>query len=286
MDDGGEPGTMVQEVGSKTNPQAGMLELNPASRITLQPDTTYWLVFDLDDMPAAVNTTAQLSLASSWSEDWTPETGWGIGDGYAFRDSAEDWLTATLVAGVPVSLSIAILGTRSCGTTSVEDTSAEVDIPDTALRRVIETALGKSSGDAITYAELATVEEIEAPNSEIASMVGLQYAFGLRVLRLSNNRISSPIDFCGLTSLERLHLSDNDIGGRVDLTGLRLLESVWLDNNKISSIAVPASKRLRTFTAFNNPNDYITWNGKARPAKADYPKLTVYNVNGYLEEPE
>ena len=112
--------------------------------------------------------------------DWAPEPGWQISVSYLVRsDSAADW--ESLGSGTN-RLRLTILGTRVCGTTSVSDTSAAVSIPDDALRRVIEAALGKSAGDAISYAELATIEEIEAENSGITSMEGLQYAFGLRFL--------------------------------------------------------------------------------------------------------
>ena len=88
------------------------------------------------------------------------------------------------------------------------------------LRGLLETALGKNPGDAITYADLATIDEIDADDSRIASIEGLQYATGLKRLRLEGNRISSAIDFCGLTTLEILDLARNRISGSIDLTGL------------------------------------------------------------------
>ena len=70
-----------------------------------------------------------------------------------------------------------------------------VTIPDDSLRARIEGVLGKSSGAAITQAEMASMDTLRAFGADIADLTGLEYATGLEGLYLGNNDISdiSPL---------------------------------------------------------------------------------------------
>ena len=54
-----------------------------------------------------------------------------------------------------------------------------VDIPDPNLRAAIESALGKTSGDTITVADMTGLAELNAPNANISDLTGLEHANNL-----------------------------------------------------------------------------------------------------------
>ena len=71
-----------------------------------------------------------------------------------------------------------------------------ISIPDVNLRAVIEDSLNKARGEAITAAEMATLTRLEAPNSRVRDLTGIEYATELTVLNLgyvlaSGNRVNS-----------------------------------------------------------------------------------------------
>ena len=59
-----------------------------------------------------------------------------------------------------------------------------VHIQDANLRAVIEDSLSKASGAPITPSEMASLTRLEAPNSNISDLTGLEFATGLTVLDL------------------------------------------------------------------------------------------------------
>ena len=255
-DASGAPGTLVHTVGEVTGPEVGLLTIDAATSFGLSANTAYWLVVELDDQ--LLN--SLVSLTATTSGNWDPgsEPGWSLGVQQVRANSGSAW------EGSSDRFKFAILGRVNCPARNVADTSATVSIPDPALRRLIEAALGKSSGATITYAELATVEEIRAEYHGIASMEGLQYATGLKQLRLANNRISSVIAFCGLTQLEYLYLQGNNIDGYVDLSANGRLIALRLGHNRITGLALPHAQNLRTVSAYNNRLASVITSGHLR----------------------
>ena len=127
------------------------------------------------------------------------------------------------------------------------DGQTGVTIPDANLRAVIEDSLGKASGASITSTEMASLTRLEAPNSDINDLTGLEFATGLTVLDLgyevvdntivNSNSISDITPLSGLTNLTRLDLSSNSISNISSLSSLTSL--TWLDlaYNSISNIS-------------------------------------------------
>ena len=112
------------------------------------------------------------------------------------------------------------------------DTSAEeVDIPDPALRRVVEEALGKAPGTPITPAEMATLVELEAEERGITSLNGLECATGLEVLNFPYNRLTQ-VSLSGLPTLEVLDLSVTTSSRRCRCDELPALEELNLEDNR------------------------------------------------------
>ena len=74
-------------------------------------------------------------------------------------------------------------------TLTITDDDDPVSIPDDSLRAVIEDSLNKTSGAAITRAEMATLTRLIASNKTIRDLTGLEFATGLDTLDLSDNNI-------------------------------------------------------------------------------------------------
>ena len=113
----------------------------------------------------------------------------------------------------------------------------EVHIPDAVLRAAVEEELGKAAGMPITTGEMATVMSITAGESGVESLVGLECAANVRVLRLNHNQITDVSPLSGLTGLETLTLQYNQITDVAPLSGLTGLEWLNLFANQITDVS-------------------------------------------------
>ena len=86
---------------------------------------------------------------------------------------------------------------------AIED--IEIDIPDANLRAAVEQALRRTSGAAITAAEIGQLEYLRAPHARITDLTGLEFAINLVLLILYDNSIT---DVSPLADLPRLRLLD------------------------------------------------------------------------------
>lgn len=85
-----------------------------------------------------------------------------------------------------------------------------VEFPDYNLNLVIRGAAGVLEGD-IHASDLMEIPEIDARDSNIADLSGLEYCINLTVLNLNNNYISDVSPLSGLTNLYLLSLQNNRI---------------------------------------------------------------------------
>ncbi len=145
---------------------------------------------------------------------------------------------------------------------------SEPDIPDANLRAAIKIAMGKVSDDPLTDFEMAFLSELEAPNSNIRDLTGLELATSLTSLDLgteqvsgegyiNSNHISDFSPLLGLTNLTRLALGGNSISDLSTLSGvisrLTRLERLYLNNNSISDVSVLSGLiNLERLYLFNN----------------------------------
>ncbi|MXZ09696.1 MAG: hypothetical protein F4Y79_09650, partial [Gemmatimonadetes bacterium] len=137
-----------------------------------------------------------------------------------------------------------------------------VTIPDANLRAAIETTLGKASGAPISRAEMATLTRLEAPNSNISDLTGLDYATGLTHLDLgmervdgrwvNSNEISDLSPLSGLTNLTGLSLHNNLISDVSALSGLNKLELLYLYDNYISDVSALSGLTKLTHLSLQN----------------------------------
>ena len=118
----------------------------------------------------------------------------------------------------------------------------DVNIPDANLRAVIADSLGKTSGEAITTAEMATLTSLVAHNKGIRDLTGLEHATNLEVLNLDDNSISDISALSGLTNLIELYLYSTSLGSTSisdisALSGLTNLTHLVLYSTGISDIS-------------------------------------------------
>ena len=132
----------------------------------------------------------------------------------------------------------------------------QVTIPDADLRAAIETALNKARGASITRAEMASLTRLEASDSDIRDLTGLEFATGLTSLILPDNIISDITPLSGLTNLTTLILSDNVISDITPLSGLTNLTVLILSGNFFSDIT-PLSG-LTNLTSLNLSHNIIS----------------------------
>ena len=145
-----------------------------------------------------------------------------------------------------------------------------VNIPDTVLRAKLETALGKSSGDTITRADMASFGNTRTPQLDfqrayadrndptkaIKDLTGMEYATRLQFLILSRNEISDLTPLAGATGLQTLTLSNNLIMDLRPLANLPNLRTLVLKDNRITDLTPIAG--LTSLRTLEVPNNRIT----------------------------
>ena len=116
-------------------------------------------------------------------------------------------------------------------------TAQTVHIPDPNLRASLESALGKDAGADITQVEIASLESLDAFESGILDLTGLEFAINLTGLHLGLNQISDVAPLKNLTKLTVLDLHRNSyISDVLPLKGLTNLTWLSLRGNIISNV--------------------------------------------------
>ena len=111
-----------------------------------------------------------------------------------------------------------------------------VKIPDSNLEQALREALDLQADMPITQQEMLRLTELRAPNSQIADLIGLEYASNLKSLSLWGNPISALSPLTNLTQLKYLHLGLCEISDVSPLAGLTGLTNLYLHGNQISNI--------------------------------------------------
>lgn len=106
---------------------------------------------------------------------------------------------------------------------------------DLNLLAAIRTAISKSSGP-ITVTDLLNLTSLNAENTYISDLTGLEYAPNLRRLYLGNNQITDLSVLSNLTGLKQLYLNNNLISDLGPLAGLTDLKGLYLGGNSISDL--------------------------------------------------
>ena len=162
---------------------------------------------------------------------------------------------------ISLAVCFAIYGECDAG---AHEKGGEITIPDVNLRAVIEDSLNKARGEAITAAEMATLTRLEAPNSRVRDLTGIEYATELTVLNLgavfingthiNSNEITDLSPLSGLVKLTELYLHRNLIRDLSPLSNLTALETLDVSANFHISDLSPLSgmTRLRMLNLYTN----------------------------------
>ena len=113
----------------------------------------------------------------------------------------------------------------------------EITIPDLNLRAAIIATLNIAAGEPITAADMATLTELDAPDSFISDLSGLESAINLKVFTLYDNAISDLSPLAGLVNMRHLHFSGNSISDVSPLGGSPNIAYLYIVGNSISDVA-------------------------------------------------
>ena len=119
----------------------------------------------------------------------------------------------------------------------IGEEAVTVTIPDANLRAQIESALGKTSGDPISPADMATLTALSAQDASISDLTGLETATNLTELRIGDNTISSIAAVANLTNLVWLDAPNNSISDMAAATNFTNLTSLNLSGNSIADLS-------------------------------------------------
>ncbi len=120
------------------------------------------------------------------------------------------------------------------GASEADDSETLVDIPDAALRKAVEEALGKTEGDPITRGEMETLGGLGSRG--VGRLSGIEHAANLRGLSLYDGAISDVSPLAGLTALTSLNLNNNEISDVSPLAGLSSLTTLSLSANEAGDL--------------------------------------------------
>ena len=109
-------------------------------------------------------------------------------------------------------------------------------MPDANLRAAVRSALGLSSNEALTEADMEGLTILTARNAQISNLTGLEHATNLTKLDLRRNDISNISALTGLTSLTHLWLAFNSITDSSPVGNLTNLTILTLRDNPIGTI--------------------------------------------------
>ena len=107
-----------------------------------------------------------------------------------------------------------------------------VSIPDQNLAVAVRNTLGLGANAPITPQALRRLTRLEARESQIKDLTGLEYATQLTVLLLNKNQIRNISPLAGLTRLKRLDVDDNQINNIAPLAGLTQLEGLYIGSHR------------------------------------------------------
>ncbi len=129
-------------------------------------------------------------------------------------------------------------------------------MPDENLRTIVRETLNLDSNTTLTQQTMQTLAVLNAENSDITNIKGLEYATQLGTLNLGANEISDLSVLEELTHLTELGLNSNRIQVITPLEGLINLRRLNLSFNRISDIA--ALTELTEITDLNLTDNNIS----------------------------
>ena len=133
--------------------------------------------------------------------------------------------------------------------------SLEVEIPDPNLESAIREELALADEMSLSQADMLQLNRLEARDSQIQHLTGLEYATNLIGITLPYNEISDLTPLVGLMRLEHLWLWGNPISDLSPLTNLTALKGIDLAGCQVSNISPLAN--LMQLTYINLRDNHI-----------------------------
>ena len=128
------------------------------------------------------------------------------------------WLNRAAALSLCGALALVACGGDSPVVSTGRGGKGGVAIPDAKLHAAIASELDKASKALITANEMATLTRLDAPNSGIRDLTGLEFATSLTRLHL------------GIDKVEGRYVNSNDISDLTPLAGLTNLTRLTLTN--------------------------------------------------------
>lgn len=205
--------------------------LGPPTDISVSDVSTTGLTATWTNPPGT-----QSGLVSLWRgeygealEQWTPTydtthafDGFDLEDGVhmvevvAFSFDFHGYPVKEEPMGASVDVRLVVVGEEL--SPLCEDAGQVVAIPDGALQQAVRNELGRASGE-LTCSDLALLEGLDARESGVAELEGLQYANRLTYLQLNGNEVSDLTPILGLHQLTGLGLDGNPVPDHGVLAG-------------------------------------------------------------------
>ena len=111
-------------------------------------------------------------------------------------------------------------------------------MPDANLRTKVRADLGLADNEEITQASMLNLTSLDAPQSAISDLTGLEFATNLTTLVAWGNSISSLTPLTNLTALTEIRIGDCDnIADVTPLQNLTNLTKLGLQGNNISDVS-------------------------------------------------
>ena len=110
-------------------------------------------------------------------------------------------------------------------------------IPDPNLHAAIAETLGKAPGDSITEKDLARLTRLDADESGITDLTGLEHAVRLERIEFRHNSISDLSPLKDLTRLNNIKLRGNRITDVSPLANLTNVDWLGLEQNQITDLS-------------------------------------------------
>ena len=126
-----------------------------------------------------------------------------------------------------------------------------VNIPDSNLAQVIREELALPAGSEITVQDLHRLKILEAANSDIRNLSGLEHATNLEHLEVWANPISDLTPIANLKGLKALDAGDCLIGDITPVANLTMLTRLLLGDNQIRDISSVAKLANLTHLRLN-----------------------------------
>ncbi len=243
---------------SDITPLSGLIKLTSL-------DLSYNIISDITPLAGLTNLTS-LDLSYNIISDITSLS--GLTNLTSLRLHDNFFSDISPLSGLTRLISLSLYGTiiRDRLLLSHLSDLSEANIPDANLRAAIKTNLGKASDEPITSFEMVFLSELEAPNSNISDLTGLELATNLTWLHLgygdmvgfprNSNNISDFSPLSNLTRLRTLDLANTGISDITLLSNLTSLERLYLPNNDISDVSTLSN--LTSLRLLHLPNNDIS----------------------------